>query len=322
MKNKSDLQYVILLLDNASPSFCYYKNEKVEPLLMPLEKVKEVLAFSKKQGLYLTILYNNDGLPAEYEKVLQDFPHIKIKPVSRGDIEDNDTCVINIPDDYSKLRRNLSWKKKLNGIIRVSINCIKELKCFLFDYIQYFKRVNLIITDIDAADECQLNEFRIELEIIKDFVSNMLFKEINTEFSMLTDRLVLTEMRNCDAGIKHITIAPDGKFYLCPGFYYDNENDSIGTIEEGVHIKNSQLLNIKNAPICRQCDCYQCKRCFYLNRKITLEINTPSHEQCVLSHHERNISGKLLKKVQREGICLDYAQIPLIDYLDPYELIE
>ena len=141
------------------------------------------------------------------------------------------------------------------------------------------------------------------------------------ELNILSDRLVLTNMNNCEAGVKHITFAPNGKFYICPGFYFDDENDSIGDLASGINIKNQQLYKLEYAPICRTCDAFQCKRCVYLNRKTTLEVNTPSHEQCVVSHLERNCTKDLLDKARNAIPELAEKEITEIDYLDPFDKI-
>ena len=91
-------------------------------------------------------------------------------------------------------------------------------------------------------------------------------------------------------------------------------------MEEGLDIKNPQLYKLDHAPICRNCDAYQCKRCVWLNRKTTLEVNTPSHEQCVVAHLERNASSKLLNNIRLHGSFLtEQEEIKEIDYIDPYE---
>ena len=74
------------------------------------------------------------------------------------------------------------------------------------------------------------------------------------------------------------------------------------------------------APICRNCDAYQCKRCVWLNRKTTYELNTPSHEQCVVSHLERNESRELLANIRKNGIFLPDKEIKEISYLDPFDV--
>ena len=126
-------------------------------------------------------------------------------------------------------------------------------------------------------------------------------------------------MKNCGAGDTTITLAPNGNFYICPAFYYDEMEDSVGDVHIGLNIPNQHLYKLENAPICRHCDSYQCKRCIWLNRRMTGEVNTPSHEQCVTSHLERNASRKLLYSIRKHGEFMNGTEIKEIDYLDPFE---
>ena len=52
---------------------------------------------------------------------------------------------------------------------------------------------------------------------------------------------------------------------------------------------------------------------------MTHEVNTPSHQQCVLSHHERNLSGILLQKLQSKHFFSHIKSIPPLYYLDPLD---
>lgn len=60
-----------------------------------------------------------------------------------------------------------------------------------------------------------------------------------------------------------------------------------------------------------------------MNRKTTLEVNTPSHEQCVVAHLERNASRKLLIDIRKHGKFMSASEdIKEIDYLDPFDVKE
>lgn len=95
---------------------------------------------------------------------------------------------------------------------------------------------------------------------------------------------------------------------------------SIGSLEDGLDIKNPQLYKLDHAPICRKCDAYQCRRCVWINRKTTLEVNTPSREQCIIAHLERNASRKLLTSIRELGVFLPGKEIKEINYLDPFDV--
>ena len=138
------------------------------------------------------------------------------------------------------------------------------------------------------------------------------------QVNILTDRMILDTMNNCGAGVESLTIAPDGKFYICPGFYADGFS-YVGDVYSGLSINNQQLYKLDHAPICRICDAWHCKRCVWLNKSLTLEVNTPGREQCVMAHIERNASRKLLTKIRELGTFLPDKDIPEINYLDPFE---
>ena len=143
------------------------------------------------------------------------------------------------------------------------------------------------------------------------------------QLNLLTDRMMLEKMNNCGAGDTSVTLAPDGKFYVCPAFYLSADGYTIGDLANGLEIKNSQLYRLDHAPLCRRCDAWQCKRCIWLNRKTTLEVNTPSHEQCVVAHLERNASRKLLMDIHKHGKFMPgNEEIKKIDYLDPFDVKE
>ncbi len=95
--------------------------------------------------------------------------------------------------------------------------------------------------------------------------------------------------------------------------------DNYGNPNDVVSLPNERLYKLAYAPICRTCDAFQCKRCVWLNQKTTLEVNTPSHEQCVVAHLERNASRSLLDHIKNLGIIKTDKSIPVIDYLDPFE---
>ena len=106
------------------------------------------------------------------------------------------------------------------------------------------------------------------------------------------------------------------------GFYYDNPDDNIGDLDGGLEIKNKQLYKLDYAPICRECDAWHCKRCIWLNRSMTLEVNTPSHEQCVMAHLERNTSRDMLTHIRNQSTFLpENPDIPELDYTDPFDKI-
>jgi CXXX repeat peptide maturase len=175
-----------------------------------------------------------------------------------------------------------------------------------------------VVTDLANFNQDAESKYTQLLDDLTEIVSHEYQRNHGVQVNIQTDRMMLVAMNNCGAGDETITLAPDGKFYICPGFYLDGKSN-VGDVVTGLDIKNPQLYKLEYAPICRICDAYQCRRCIWLNKQTTLEVNTPSHEQCIMAHIERNASRKLLAKIREIGTFLPDKDIPEIAYLDPFD---
>lgn len=314
------LQYLVVLLDEASVSYCHYEVPSSPPLkkeqrLMPLDTLRAGIMFAMKENLNIQFVYPNYALPVEYEAVIETIDHAKIKP--EGQANGADVLVLT------------NWKEYINHAVE-DATCIiqanrKEIKEH-FDAIRALLakvlRLNIVLTDVEDFKDEDIEDYSTFLSQLEDCIIEQYQTGRNIQLNLLTDRLSLAQMNNCNAGVNSITLAPDGCFYLCPAFYYDQQ-DNVGNLKSGMNIKNRQLLQLDHAPICRHCDAYQCKRCVWMNFKLTLDTNTPSHQQCVIAHLERNTSRDLLIRLYRQGIRLnEIYPIDEINYLDPFKMTQ
>lgn len=301
------LQYLIILLDDASTSFCHYENVKKEGKLMPLDVLRKGIRFGMTENLMIQFVYPKYDLPQEYKDEVETIDHSKIKPVADG----ADVLVL---DEPAKVEADVPV------VLRVNKQTLFEKGNDVVEMLKGAPRLNIVITDVEAFAEEDFSQYKSLLERLSAEVERMYLDGKSPQLNLLTDRMMLSGMNNCGAGDLSVTLAPNGKFYVCPAFYYENEEDSIGDLEHGLDIKNKQLYKLEYAPICRHCDAWQCKRCVWLNRKTTLEVNTPSHEQCVVAHLERNASKALLENIRKHSIFLpEKEDIKEIDYLDPFD---
>lgn len=78
-------------------------------------------------------------------------------------------------------------------------------------------------------------------------------------------------------------------------------------------------MELEKAFICNDCKSYQCKRCSYLNEKLTGKINIPGKIQCRISHIEQNKSRELQNKLIEHNLIIRNNIIPYADYMDPLE---
>ena len=307
------MKFLIILLDGNCPSYCIYEKSEMQERLMPIEILKRGIYYALIENLYVQVVYPDVELSKEYITVLDFVDKIGIASVRSENAIFSDVFIIENCENI----RQLKYNPKGTYIIRTSKKSLFEQYALLSEFIDKVKRVNIVLTDIDIFTDYDYLKYKEFLREVSDSIVTTFQKNSTlTEVNILTDRIALNQMNNCNAGIESITLAPDGNFYICPAFYYDKK--PVGNIYSGICIKNPQLLKIDNAPICSLCDAYQCKRCVWLNRKTTLEVNTPSHEQCVVSHIERNASRNLLLRLKESGFATN-SKIKRISYLDPYE---
>lgn len=301
------LQYLIILLDDTSTSFCHYKNPKMERRLMPLETLQQGIRFGMMENLMIQYVYPDYELPAEYAEVIESIDHSKIKPVKDGaDVWITD-CIKDVKADVPVV-----WLTDKHNLMNSEADVISIL--------ENVPRLSIVLTDVETFTDNDFEQYKVFLGKLSTKVEQLYVNGKAPQLNLLTDRMMLQQMNNCGAGYSSITLAPNGKFYICPAFYYEDEADCIGDLEHGIDIKNKQLYKLEYAPICRHCDAWQCKRCIWLNRKMTLEVNTPSHEQCVMVHLERNASRELLQNIRKHGTFLpEQEEIKELDYLDPFD---
>lgn len=307
------MKFLIILLDANCPSYCAYEKSEAQEGLMPIEVLKKGIRYALIENLYVQVVYPDYALNEDYMAVLDSVNKVGMASVRSQNAKSADVVIV---EDWDDLRLLECYPEGVY-ILRSSKASLFEQYSILIDFIKKVKRVNLILTDINTFTDADFPRYKDVLRDISDNIVSRFQKDgILPEVNILTDRITLNQMNNCNAGTESITLAPDDNFYICPGFYY--EGKSVGNIYSGLCVKNPQLLKIDYAPICSQCDAYQCKRCVWLNKKTTLEINTPSHEQCVVSHIERNASRELLIRLKKYGFKTD-SKIKKIGYLDPFE---
>lgn len=314
---KPYLQYLVVLLDDTSIAYCHAENPLKERRLMPLDTLRKAILFGMKQNLMIQFVYPDYELPTEYNELIETIDHVKIG----REVKIFNSVPQRIEGD--------------NVVLRLSVAEFIERQYDIATLLPQAKRLNICLTDVENFKDEQIEDYKRALATLNAVLLSLYKSAKQPQFNLITDRLQLTEMHNCEAGVGNITIAPNGKFYLCPAFYYDEQmgisnrmnhktkdaSRSVGDLEQGIDIPNKQLLQLDHAPLCRICDAYHCNRCIWLNQKLTWDNNTPSHQQCVISHLERNASRDLQIKMQEIGYRFE-NEIKEINYLDPFDVKE
>lgn len=325
------LQYLIIQLDDTSTSYCHYENKKTERCLMALEDLKAGILFAMKENLMIQFVYPDYELPREYKDAINSIDHSDIVSSSCEDTNLRENADVVVFNGWAAVEQ-YGFKDNTVCVLRTTKADLLDKYSRLKPVLSIVSRLNVVITDVDTFTEQDFEDYKKVLVSLSEEVEKLYVEGKTPQLNLLTDRMLLDKMNNCNAGWENITLAPDGKFYVCPAFYLAGDEEdyglgktkySIGNLQFGLDIKTPQLYKLDHAPLCRICDAYQCKRCVWLNRKTTYEVNTPGHEQCVVAHLERNASRDLLNNIRKHGTFLPQREeIKEITYLDPFEIRE
>lgn len=313
------LQYLIILLDDTSTSYCHYSPSQSYHRLMDLADLKAGIRFAMKENLMIQYVYPDCDLPKEYKETIETIDHSKIIPSTSPLVDDAEVVVFNDWKDAI----GFPLDKTGTYVLRICKENLFAQKDVIGTFFSKVTRLNIVITDVESFTENDFPKYQSVLDSFGKEIEKLYKAGLSPQLSVITDRMALTQMNNCNAGSNNITLAPDGKFYICPAFYYsrdDKDTFCVGDLQGGLVIKAAQLYNLSHAPLCRICDAYQCKRCVWLNRKMTYDVTTPSHEQCVLAHLERNASRKVIENVRKARDFYPEQDIKEIDYLDPFDV--
>lgn len=313
------LKYLIIQLDDTSVSFCHYDNNHTKPNLIPLDTLREAIFWSMKENLTLQFLYPYYEIPKEYKAEITKTFHADIVSAECDNMEIRNSADVVVFNSFDT-PGDFPFNKTQSYVFRTTWAVLIDNAIKLNSILPKVDRINIVISDVASfkkEDETKYVEF---LNALSDKIADEYKSGHSIQVNLLTDRMLLDGMNNCNAGDESITLCPDGNFYVCPAFYADGDSRFVvGNVNSGLDIKNPQLYKLDHAPICKICDAYQCRRCVWLNKTTTLEVNTPSREQCIVAHLERNASRQLLAKIRQIGQFLPDRNIEELDYLDPID---
>ncbi len=303
------LKYVYFITSDEVSEFCNYTKKY-------FGKDEMTRALFEK-GLDFCI--ENEVLPIFLgEKKVKLNPNKKIffEIKSKGKFENSARGVTVVEDIHQDINSAV-----INYLIRKDDipNLTNNIKIF---FNRLVKRVNIFIKDLENWNEIDLNKYENELEKLVEFYYKISKNgKLNFQINILSDRLLLKddETRDCAAGINSISLAPNGKFYICPGFYFTNPEWAVGDIETGINEHERRYLFRESSPMCFSCKANACHRCLLDAKISTNEVNVPSSNQCIIGYMQANAQKKLADRLNEElkenNIALTY-NLPKLEYVD------
>ena len=317
-------RHVLVILEQGAVPFCSYENphyhSAAEPQWMGGELLSAFVRHARKAHIAPTFLLGKTRPPPRLEKLIDTLEHAKIVPLPLA--EDYPDSVLVLEADEKASFAGLSDSVERNVILRAGkpkgLSALVEALC------GKFKRLSLHQTGVEYLTDAELAVYEGELGKIAKMLGTLYRGGDAVEINVLSDRIMLSAMRNCGAGADHLTLAPNGKLYICPAFYYEDAADFVGEFDpkKGLGAKSIPAVELARAPLCSRCDAFHCKRCVFLNRKTTLELNIPSEQQCAAAHTEREASRQLLNDLGKLEPFARLPRIPELTYRDPLEYID
>lgn len=311
------LKYLVVLTADNAVSYCHYEASD-SPKLIDYDDFAKALRWSMCENINVQYVLPDEMLPARYEELMESVDNVKICSFKS---EYKDVADVVVFKDLSSAE-GFEFTSGTVYAIHTDLNDLEKNISILDNILSKADRINLVISETEVKSLDNQKRYSKLLDRISDSIVSEFCNNHAVQVNLLTDRLMLTEMNNCSAGWESVALAPDGCYYECPAFYYDNST-TVGSVSEGVSIKNQQLYSLGHSPICRSCDAWHCRRCVWKNKKKTLEVNTPGHNQCVMSHLERNASARLLRRLREKIPTLSLPEYELAEtpVLDPFEKV-
>ena len=191
---------------------------------------------------------------------------------------------------YSKISHQLEA-----CILSIDQHSITMLSDIIGHLSNYARRINIIPNDYLTWTEPEINKYTAQLALIKQNYDAQEYGDIS--INLFEQKSMFS---SCHAGTNQITLAPDGRFYICPAFYF-NGLQPVGNIKHGYVIPDVDQYSVEKAPYCRSCNNTSCLRCHYLNIINTGHVNIPPQDLCHIHEIETNVCSTLEREASIYG---------------------
>ena len=281
------LQYfLVIYTDEKAVPHCSYSNVKKDNKYSCMDKstIDKALSFAEKNLMQPIFI---GSAPQEYANYAQVISH-KFSQSKSSEI-----LVVKNDEKVDKFS-NVFILHIENAFLGKLFEIVKNL----FE-VNHARRVNIILDELEYMKKYDLNEYENLLKKIGDYIlnSNKVLKVnvLNGAEGIHEEETNFVD--GCGCGVKTFAVMPNGKLYVCPAFYFEDPNLSVGDLDNGITFNYKDEFDVKNFLDCNICKNYNCKRCVYLNKKMTNEYTIPPEIQCTVSKIETEIGEELKKQL-------------------------
>ena len=145
------MQYLVILLDDTSTSYCHFDNPYKKHRLIDIDELNEAIRYAMMENLMIQFVYPKNALPQDYYETIETIDHGVIAPA--GCPIDADVVVFN---DWTSFE-NFEFSGVGTFVIRTELRDLLEKRNVLFSALSRMTRINIVLTDIEKFKE---EEFR------------------------------------------------------------------------------------------------------------------------------------------------------------------
>ena len=150
------LQYLVILLEDTSISYCHAINPSKTIKLMPLDVLHKAIHFSMRHNLMVQYVLPRYELPIEYYHEMNIIDHIKIG---------QDVSV------YHCIPEQINTE---NAVLCLQIGLFNENVYMVSNLLKQVRRLCIHFTDIESFTEDSINAYEESLNVLKDTIINEL----------------------------------------------------------------------------------------------------------------------------------------------------
>lgn len=189
-------------------------------------------------------------------------------------------------------------------ILHVNRSNIKKLYANIAKQVTVIQRLNIIIDDVDGWTNSDIADYANELDRLSDIVRLAHTEGREFQINVLSD-IDSNSCDDCGAGIDSFALAPNGRFYACPAFYFDDPDNYIGDLKTGISERLcAPYREMKTLARGNNSNEFN-RNCVYLNKKFTGELFLSSDIQQTIARLHKNKSIFLKESLnnERNVIC-------------------
>ena len=156
------MQYLIILLDDTSTSYCHYSNRGSEHRLIPIDVLREGIKYAMLDNLMVQFVWPGYDMPQEYVEVIESIDHNNIAPamfLPKGQKTD-----IAVFDDWRDMC-DYAFDNGTAYVLRIdSENLFLNTEAISANLVKV-QRLSVILTDVDKFDDYALAQYKSVLDV-------------------------------------------------------------------------------------------------------------------------------------------------------------